>query len=212
MLSPARMSSKKKYEEIISGFPEKLTNLKHINDIVNTFKKMSLISLSTKIDACLAVDAIYFTPDVTISEDSTIKGINFGAQKDVMVPNDSYKVFTKSPECFESFIKLNYEKVIKAGFVFQIQPYNIALKPFVVHVLPSPNGKANENVISILHQIRDEVKKRNINIRSYAFDGDNAYKNLHKMYYESYINKVIKTHTLGERSKNHIQIVSDSFI
>ena len=93
--------------------------------------------------------------------------------------------------------------------MFQVQPYDITYKPFVVHVLPSPNGKANEKIIDILHYIRDEVKKRNVNIRSFAFDGDSAYKNLHKMYYESYIHKVMKTHSLSTKGKNAIHIVSD---
>ena len=206
---PRENAIEKKISDLISGFPEKLIDKNMINDVVNSYKIRNGIPLSRTIDACLAVDAIYFTPDVSITKDSEVEGIDFGESKGAAVPKNAYKIFTKSPEAFDSFVKLNYDKIVKAGFVFQIQPYDITIQPFVVHILPATNGKANENVVNLLHEIRDTVKKRNINIRSYAFDGDNAYKNLHKMYYETYIHKTLNTHTLGHKNKNQIQVVSD---
>ena len=139
----------------------------------------------------------------------SLTGMDTGAMKKTIIPEDAYKTFTESPEVFESFIRLNYDQVIKAGFVFQIQPYTLDLKPFIVHVYPSANGKANDTIISLLYLIRDEVKKRNVNIRSFAFDGDTAYKNIHKMYYESYIRKALKTRFIGAKAKKQIHAVSD---
>ena len=93
--------------------------------------------------------------------------------------------------------------------MFQVQPLDVRYRPFIVHVLPAASGKSNERVVELLHEIRGIVKKRNINIKSFAVNGDNAYRNLHLMYYESYAHKAMKTHRINMKHTKELRIVSD---
>ena len=52
-------------------------------------------------------------------------------------------------ETNERYQDVNY-KFIKSDFVFQVQPYGVNYKPFVIHIKPSPNGKPSEQIIKLL--------------------------------------------------------------
>ena len=197
------------FNKTIGNLPKDLTNLECINKIVENYKKKAEISASDPIDACLAVDAICFSADVKITENCEVYGIEIDESMQKFTPDNLFSLFTENPDVLEKFINLNYESMIKSAFVFQIQPYNIKMKPFIVHIYPSANGKANETIVSILSKIREEVKKRRINIKSYAFDGDNAYLELHKIYYESYIHSIIQKETINIKKTQVIRTVSD---
>ena len=197
------------YKNMIGDIPAELTDISRVNDIVDLWKTKHGISKSVNISACLSVDALYFKPDARITVDNCIEGHAFTDELVNKLPDNSYKYFTENPSSFQAFIELNWEKLIKAGFVFQIQPYDINYKPFVVHVRPAANGKATESIIEALHKIREVVKNRKINIKSFAFDGDNAYKRLHVMYYESYIRQVLATNTLKVQATKRVRVVSD---
>lgn len=84
--------------------------------------------------------------------------------------------------------------MIRAAFIYQIQPLNADLRPFVIHIKETINGKANTEIIDLLYQISKISKNMNINIRAFSFDGDNAYSELNQQFYISY------TKTLFERS------------
>lgn len=206
---PPERLVEEKIKQIIGSFPEELTNINDVTKIVDKYKTKIGVKKSEPIDACLSVDAICFTPNVKITNDSQIYGIQIDPKIEKFTPNNIYKLFTEDPETFEKFINLNYENLIKAAFVFQIQPYHVDLKPFIVHIHPTVNGKANAGIIEILHQIREIVKNRHINIKSLAFDGDNAYLELHRMYYESYIHSAIKKEMINVKKTQVIRIVSD---
>lgn len=153
---------------------------------------ITLILKSNTIEACLAVDALYFRPDFQITVDNCISETAFDEETKKYIQPNSFQYFSQNPSALETFLELNWEKIIKSAFVFQVQPYSINYKPFVIHIKLSPNGKSSEQIIKLLHQIREILQNRIIIIKSYAFDGDNAYKQLHAMYFESYIHGVIK--------------------
>ena len=198
-----------KFREAISGIPEKLTDVEKIGELINMWKEKHRISKSLVIEACLAVDALYFKPDFKITEDDCISGMAFTNELKSSLPNGSFSHFDQTPSALQAFLELNWDKIIKAGFVFQIQPYSVKYKPFVVHIMPSANGKATEEVINLLDKIREISMKRRIVVKSYAFDGDNAYKQLHLMYFESYIKKVIETNKISETNTHALRVVSD---
>ena len=195
--------------EIVEDIPQQLQNLEQIDSIVDLYKDKHHIQISNKnkLQCCLAVDALYFTPEVKFKEDGEIEGIQF-SEVNYSISKKALSCFTKNPREIDNFLTLNGDNLIRAGFVFQIQPYDIRFPPFVVHILPSVNGKANDQIVNILHQIRQKLKKRNIVIKSYAFDGDNAYHELHRIYYQSYINLALKRHQISFRT-NTIRVVSD---
>ena len=196
-------------DKILGNFPKDLTDITSLEKISNIYRDKNEIPRSQGLDACLAVDAICFTPDVKITEDSQIYGIEFKQREKKFIPENIYKLFTKNPKELENYITLNYEKLTKAAFVFQVQPYNVAFKPFVIHVYPSPNGKSSEEIVELLHNIRNELRKKHIYIRSFAFDGDNSYLELHRQYYNSYIRKCIDTERINFKRSNVLRVVSD---
>ena len=65
------------FNEAIEGIPEKLTDLTHIGNLFNLWKDKHGISKSENIDACLAVDALYFKPDFKITKNDCISGSAF---------------------------------------------------------------------------------------------------------------------------------------
>ena len=190
---------------VIDRYPKMLTDIDKVGEIVSDYKSANAVKGT--LDACLAVDALYFTPNVRINELGEIDGID--PNTEFFVGKKEFKLFTKDPKVLEKFLTLNGDKIIRSGFVFQVQPYNLLFKPFVVHVLPSTNGKASSDVVDILHEVRKICKCRNVNIKSFAFDGDTAYQELHRVYYESYIRKAIKEHVLNLHHSSYIRVVSD---
>ena len=206
---PAQSQVEAKYKAAIADIPEKLTNIERVGDMVNLWKEKSGISKSVNIDACLAVDALYFKPDFKITENDCISGTGITEELKIGLPEGSFKHFDSNPSTLQAFLELNWEKIVKSGVVFQIQPYNVVYKPFVVHIRPSTNGKASEEIVDLLYRIKDTVKNRRITIKSFAFDGDNAYKQLHTMYFESYIHKVLKSNQINTSYTHSLRIVSD---
>ena len=87
-----------------------------------------------------------------ISSSGEVTGVDPSTAK-TKISNKAFKLFSKDPSELERFIKANSNDLLKTGFVFQIQPYDVTLKPFVIHVFPTVNGKANETIVSLLHQI-----------------------------------------------------------
>ena len=96
--------------------------------------------------------------------------------------------FSKSPSSFQTFLDLNWSKIIKASFVFQIQPYDLRYKPFFVFIRPSPNGKVSAEIVDLLYKIRKIANNMRILIKSFVFDGDRL---LHYNYFKSYFNRLI---------------------
>ena len=144
-----------------------LTDINVVGDIVSHFETTNAIEGT--FDACLDVDVLYFTPNVRINELGEIDCID--PNTDFFVGKKEFRMFTKDPKVLEKFLTLNVYK-FRSGFVFQVQPYNILFKPFVIHVLPSMSGKSRVDVVVILHKVRKIRKCRNINVKSFAFDGD----------------------------------------
>lgn len=196
-------------KKLIGEVPDELIDISRVNEIVDLWKTKHNISKSINLSACLSVDALYFKPDARITIDNCIEGNAFTEELKNKLPSNAFKYFTENPSSLQEFVDLNWEKLVKAAFVFQIQPYDIKYKPFVVHIKPAANGKANEAIVELLHEIRAVVKNRKINVKSFAFDGDNAYKQLHLMYYNSYIRQVLATNSLKTQTTKRIRIVSD---
>ena len=88
-----------------------------------------------------------------------------------------YIVFLLHIEMLRYF-RLTY--IIKAGFVFQINPFNSLYRPIVLHIISSVNCKANKNIIDTLYKIRKILHNNRIEILSYTFDGDNAFNDLNE--------------------------------
>lgn len=92
-----------------------------------------------------------------------------------LISKNSFARFSKNPNELQIFLQLNADKIIRSGFIFQVQPYNPIYDTFIAHVHPVSNGKANDLILFKLDEIKRLLKNRNITILSYSFDGDNKY-------------------------------------
>lgn len=109
-----------------------------------------------------------------------------------LISKNSFARFSKNPNELQIFLQLNADKIIRSGFIFQVQPYNPIYDTFIAHVHPVSNRKANDLILFKLDEIKRLLKNRNITILSYSFDGDNKYSVLHKKYFNSYFSTLIK--------------------
>jgi hypothetical protein len=49
------------------------------------------------------------------------------------------------------FMKAHWDRVLHAGFVFQVQPPDPDLRPFIALAQPAADGKAREQQAQLLH-------------------------------------------------------------
>ena len=206
---PSEYICNKYNEECFEKLPHNLQTLEESNEVISNWKDKNNIAGSDKINACLAVDALYFTTDVTIDDNLTISGMKIDDTITESLPKDTCKVFATKPELFEAFLNDHWDSIYKAAFVFQVQPFNEELPNFVIHIKPATSGKANEDIVEILKQLKLIAKNHNINIKTFAFDGDNAYKEMHITYYASYINSVISKGKINLNKRPVMMVVSD---
>ncbi|KAK8840711.1 hypothetical protein M9Y10_030487 [Tritrichomonas musculus] len=148
--------------EIKKQIPNLLTSISGIPQIIDNWKERSQISKSITIYGYLAVDAIYFTRQIEVNQDSIFEGLFLKKEDDMLISKNLFKKFYENPNDFLTFLSLNTNKIIKAGFVFQVYPFDVRYSNFIVHVEASINGKANDNICSLLFSIRDALKNKNI--------------------------------------------------
>ncbi len=194
---PAESYIKNYQEAQLRDIPKMLTDCSMVKEIINHYKTVINCKKSDKLTACLAVDALYFTPEVKIDENNIIQGFLFSDKEKSNLPKNLNQKFTKQPKLFEAFVSRYFKKIIKAGFVFQLQLYDATFPTCVIHIEPSIDGKSNQKIVDLLKFFRKELKDLNIIVKSFAFDGDNAYSQLHSNFYYSYIYSTIEKQTIS---------------
>ncbi|KAK8866224.1 hypothetical protein M9Y10_009183 [Tritrichomonas musculus] len=194
---PAESYIKNYQEAQLRDIPKMLTDCSMVKEIINHYKTVINCKKSDKLTAFLAVDALYFTPEVKIDENNIIQGFLFSDKEKSNLPKNLNQKFTKQPKLFEAFVSRYFKKIIKAGFVFQLQLYDATFPTCVIHIEPSVDGKSNQKIVDLLKFFRKELKDLNIIVKSFAFDGDNAYSQLHSNFYYSYIYSTIEKQTIS---------------
>ena len=202
---PSRQSIYKKYQSQINEMSQKLLNLENVQSIVKQYRITMGLSTIMFLDCILAVDAICFKPYVSITINGEITGIQMHPEKN---PN-LFQKFSLNPRKFEEFIRKNYQKSYSVGFVYQLQPLCGEFKNIVIHIQPAINGKATQKQIETLSYIRNIMKNVHINIKGFAFDGDNAYFILHTKYFNYYIHSLLNSNNIIDTIRNHLRIISD---
>ena len=193
---------------VLQDFPELLTDINMIKQVVTHYKTVCQIPKSEKIAACCAVDALYFTPEASISKSEEISGMTFSEKEMTEMPKNLVKNIIKKPILFEAFVSRYFKKVIKAAFVFQLQPFDQKYQNCVLHIKPTTDGKAYSDIVDVLKFIRKTLRDINIEVFSFAFDGDSAYTDLHNNYYNSYIFPTLSKREINPKTKV-FRVVSD---
>ncbi|KAK8899063.1 hypothetical protein M9Y10_001362 [Tritrichomonas musculus] len=187
---------------INTGIAEYYLDDSRIPEIIQKWKKQNNLKSHDEIQACLSVDALFFTPDIHITYENEVSGMLLNKKDIQKLPLHVSEIFLQNPRLFESFLNFNKNKIIRCAFVFQIQPFRVDLPTFTCHIIPTTSGKSNDDIVKMLINIKNIANNHKIFIKTFAFDGDGAYNELHKQYYKSYFNYTLKN--------NYIKIVSKS--
>ena len=123
--------------------------------------------------AIISVDAVSVTPSNKILKDGTITGLLHNYN----ISEDELPFIKNSYQKFEELL-LNYSKnIVKAAFVFQLQPINHSIPCLLIHVIPANSGKANPSIVSRLYELKKIIEENSFySIIGFAADGDNSYR------------------------------------
>ena len=205
---PSRQILTQSFHADLSFKTNILTDLSQITTITSEYRERENISKSEKIKAVLAVDAISF--DKVLKIDS--QGNVIGTTREEVVGNLDMENLEKKIASFENFVKQRKELLISDAFVFQVQPVLINYPSFVVHVLPSSQGKGTDREVNLLLRIHELLESEHFAIVSYAFDGDSCYSGLHNELFEKY-EQIIKSNMsfLNFSNIKTKNVISDPF-
>lgn len=85
---------------------------------------------------------------------------------------------------FPQLKTINPEKIYDTLFVYYIQPINVDVKPFPVHIELTENGSATQTTLDCIDRIISRLKEKNITIDFIATDGDHKYDSFHDNFFE----------------------------
>ena len=181
-------------QKFFVDFEEDLLNLNNLPDIIQNYKSENEIISKDKIYASLAVDALFFKPNVKVKTDGTTSGFT----QEIEISKKQFNSFSKDIENFSKFIQENWHLIVRAGFVFQLNPLKNEYKSIILHIIPHSNGKSNSNIINTLFKIKNILHNYRIEIVCFSFDGDNSYRVLNQTFFQSYFNRLIKNNFIPE--------------
>jgi hypothetical protein len=142
------------------------------------------LSTSTFCHPCiLPCDALVFNPAVEVTP-AGITGLN---ACDFVFNFDLLESLTSSSESFREFVEGHWDKVIQSAFVFQVQPLNPELSPFVIHAYPAVDGKARHSQVELPKSLKVVCRQQRITIGAFTTDGDAGYDITHNQQNEQHV-------------------------
>lgn len=79
---------------------------------------------------------------------------------------------------------INPEKIYNTQKVYYVQPIDVDVKPFPIHIELTKNGSATQTTLDFINLIVNILKEKNIIINFIATDGDHKYDSLHDKFIE----------------------------
>jgi hypothetical protein len=152
----------------------------------------------------LACDALACKPSVEVTS-GRLTGIDVS---DFEFDDELFERILSSSQAFMDFVHTNWEAVLHAVFVFQIQPLDPELEPFIVYAQPRVDGKAREDHERLLQDLKLLCGKERITIGAFATDGDSGYDPLHERQHAWNL-KQFEKDALLMPDKQHYHPISD---
>lgn len=165
--------------------PRLLENVSCVPQIVERYRETNEVG-SEEIVGLLAVDAIAFDREMVITHNGFVRG---GVTSDTIDPDTLQRIQTDFRE-LEKLWNEKLDSLISDAFVFQFHPLSALLRPFVVHINPSTQGKATHTEVELLDQISDLLQTEGVRVIGYAMDGDSTYRKLHRKFFIEYEQKI----------------------
>ena len=180
-----------------------ITNLSFIGELLDEYKEKN--NLSSDFRAVLAIDAVSFYPQICIDEYGKITGA-----KIPKINQKKYNKISKDFSEFEKYVNSVKNVTFTDAFVIQLHPLEKNYSCQVLHIIPSVQGKATNNEVDKLLDIKKKCDDSGINIIALAFDGDNTYNKLHSQFILKYKYEVSSNYSfINFSSISTLGIVSD---
>lgn len=204
---PSQQTLNVHFSDQISMVNDRLLSKEFASDLVKEWRNANQIQSKAYISCILSVDALCFRPEISVSPNGDVTGIQNFIHDD---RTDIFQTFSEDPEQFVLFLQENWKDALAAAFVFQLQPLSPDLPNLIIHIMPHIHGKASVDQVLNLDYFRDILKRNKITIKGYAFDGDSAYSKLHEKYFYHYAERVFVADNAFSVSPNdHLRIISD---
>ena len=123
----------------------------------------------------MSVDAIAFTPDVSLFKNGRIIGLQEHMLGNIKNP---FKFYSANIEKWSQEILDHWEEIENYTFVFYLQPIDSNYYCTFIHLSPASNGKVDESHFNKLYFKNEKLKNHHITILGNAFDADNKYDSL----------------------------------
>ena len=158
-----------------------LENLSLVKNVVENYREENNV---TKEEICgiLAVDAISLDKEMIITKD----GVVYGGLSSEVLSKEALEKIQKHFSHLEELWRNKSSVIISDAFVFQFQPVLASLRPFVVHIAPSTQGKATQEHVGLLEAISKQLLEQRVKVIAYSMDGDSTYRKLHERFYAEY--------------------------
>jgi hypothetical protein len=152
----------------------------------------------------LACDALACKPNVRKTTGG-LKGIDVS---DFDFECDLFDSLLASRKGFLDFVKTHWDRVHHAAFVFQVQPLDPDLRPFIALAQPAVDGKEREQHAQLFQYLRVICGRELITIGVFATNGDSGYDPVHET--QARWNLVLfKKNELEMSSKQRYRVISD---
>jgi hypothetical protein len=114
-------------------------------------------------------------------------------------------------EGFLDFVKTHWDQLLHAAFVFQVQPFDPDLRPFIALAQPATDGKAKEQHAQPLQDLKVVCGRERITIGAFVTDGDSGYAPVHETQARWNL-ELFKKHGSEMYRKQHNRALSDCCI
>jgi hypothetical protein len=94
---------------------------------------------------------------------------------------DLLESLTQSSQTFLDCVQGNWDRVVHAAFVFQLQPVNPDLPSCVIYAQPAPDGTSRDAQVSLLKNLEILCGRCRVTIGAFVTDGDSGYDQVHEI-------------------------------
>jgi hypothetical protein len=133
-----------------------LTDIEDMDFLIEILPESNAIEQVTgSILVLLSVDAVAFSPRITIDENGKVEGLGdlHNSRLQIFLAN----LFSMHAP-FRDFVMEHFEQAYSLLFVYQVQPVTPSLTCCLIHATAAMNGRGNESMIAALQAIATQLR------------------------------------------------------
>jgi hypothetical protein len=124
---------------------------------------------------------------------STARGASvLGSLSPLELSSEDADVMSDNLTAFEEWARNNSQFAVSDTFAFLLQPLSPSLPCTLLHLSPDSQGKATHRILVLLAELKNLLRRENVQVPYYGFDADSTYSKLVKSYVDFVDNTVSK--------------------